>query len=484
MIPPRLSRATLPAPTPRPSLAPIARGRRLVFGVIVAVMAIGLPLLVGEIALRLIYRDAGTRTVGGPGGQDFVYRYIDPVVEQRGPTVNGPKPPDTERILVLGDSITWGVGVRDWRELYVNLLLERLHATGRHFDMEVRAHGGQNMDEHARIVEAHAAALAPDYIIYQWYNNDVEINPHRPRWPLWWEYWRGHDWLMAHSYLYFVINTQLSKAAIANGWGSGGISYTQYLIDAYADGTPGWTLFEDQFHRFATYATASAKHVLVFLYPQVPFRGAYPLEALNRRMRAMATPHRLSYPAAWLGHEVGEDAPEPSVKGGRVRRSDGREGVLISGPSIPMRAGHYEVTQRLRLDQPAPNQSAPNRQATGGGAVETFAIVADGREVARREIAAADCGRPGEWIDVTLGVNLDAPLTRAVEWRVTVARDVRLSVDALSMPIRYDGLDVLDLADRLNTFDTHASIFDSHPNARAHAEVAKALAEWVLSKKN
>ena len=34
-----------------------------------------------------------------------------------------------------------------------------------------------------------------------------------------------------------------------------------------------------------------------------------------------------------------------------------------------------------------------------------------------------------------------------------------------------------------HVFDTHASIFDSHPNARAHAEVANALAEWVLSKK-
>ena len=65
-----------------------------------------------------------------------------------------------------------------------------------------------------------------------------------------------------------------------------------------------------------------------------------------------------------------------------------------------------------------------------------------------------------------------------------VAAGVRMSIDSVSLPVNYDRLEVLDLKDRLNTFDTHASIFDSHPNVRAHGEVAKALAEWVLSKKS
>lgn len=432
-------------------------------------MAVALPLLAGETALRIIYRDAGTRTIGAPGGQEFVYRYIDKAVERRGPIVTEPKTPGTERILVQGDSITWGWGVRDWQVLYPNRLLNQLNTTtGRHFDMEMNARGGMNMDGHTRFIEGNIDRIAPDYVIYQWYNNDVEIDPQRPRWRFGWESWAGHPWLMAHSYLYFVINTVVEKAVVAEGWGHDR-SYSEYLLQSYAEGTPGWTLFADQFHRWATAATAHAKHVLVCLYPQVPFRGAYPLESLEARMRAMATPHRLTYPAYWLRKQVGEDVVDAGVPGGRVRRSDGREGLLLYGPNIPLRAGHYELTERVRLDQPAE------------GTVETIIVLADGQEVARREVAASAC-RQGEWTDVTLGVDLTAPLTREVEWRVRVAPGAHLSVDTMSLPITYDGLEVLELRERLNTFNTHVSAFDSHPNARAHAEMAKALAEWVLSK--
>jgi hypothetical protein len=468
MILPHLRRATAESSRPRHARVEISGRRRIAFRLIVALMAVVLPLLTGEIALRIIYRDGGTRTIGGPGGQEFVYYYIDKTVERRAPIVTGPKAPGTERILVQGDSITWGWGVRDWRELYANRLLEQLNATGRHFDMEVNARGGQNIDAHERFIEANVERIAPDYVIYQWYNNDVEVAPRRPRWLFRWEAWSGHSWLVAHSYLYYVVSMWLENATVANGWGSPR-SYSQYLLEAYAEGTPGWTYFADQFHRWATYATAQATHVLVCLYPQVPFRGTYPLEPLESRMRAMATTHRLTYPASWLKRQVGEDVADPTVRGGRVRRSNGREGLLIVGPNIPLRAGHYEVTERLRLDQPAT------------GTIETIAIVADGHEVARRDVAASAC-HPGEWTNVTVAIDLAAPLTRDVEWRVTVAPGVRVSVDEMSLPIRYEGLEVLDLADRLNTFNTHASLFDSHPNARAHAEVAKALAEWILSK--
>jgi len=202
----------------------------------------------------------------------------------------------------------------------------------------------------------------------------------------------------------------------------------------------------------------------------VPYRGQYPLDDLNARMRALAAPHTLTYPAYWLGREVGQDVPDASGTGGRVRQSDGRQGLLALGPPIPLGAGHYEIAERVRLDRPA------------HGTVEAIEIRAGGRVLAHRDVDAVECGRPGEWATVRVGVDLDAPITKDVEWRIAVAPDVRLSVDAVSLPVTYDRLEVLDLEDRLNTFDTHASTFDSHPNARAHGEIASALAQWVLSK--
>ena len=98
-----------------------------------------------------------------------------------------------------------------------------------------------------------------------------------------------------------------------------------------------------------------------------------------------------------------------------------------------------------------------------------------------RTIAAADWGRPGEWRTVTLDIDLDNQITTDVAWHVRVPRGVHLSVDSISLPIVYPHLEVLDLRDRLNTFDTHASVFDSHPNEHAHREIAAAVADWVLS---
>jgi hypothetical protein len=434
-------------------------------------MAVILPLAAGEIAVRILFRDAGTATLGGPGGQEFVYHYLDPATERRTQMVTGPKAPGVERILILGDSITWGIGVRDWQQIYPNKLLNMLDHSGRRFDMDVYAYGGKNIDGHARAIEASAEKLAPDFIIYQWYNNDIEIDGQGRRWHFWWQQWEGHYWLARHSWLYESLDRLLSARAVAKGW-NGQPSYVRHLLTDYREGTHGWTLFADQFHRWATYSNAYAKHVLMFLYPQVPFSGAYPLEALNARMRALARPHRLTYPALSLGRDIGQNVADASVLSGYVRKSNGQAGLLAYGPAIPLGRGRYDIAERIRLD------------AQASGTVEAIEIVADGRVLARREVAAAECAAPGAWSTVTVPIDLDAVLTKDVEWRITVVAGVRMSLDSISLPVSYDRLEVLDLKDLLNTFDTHASIFDSHPNARAHAEVAKALAEWVLSKKS
>jgi hypothetical protein len=47
-----------------------------------------------------------------------------------------------------------------------------------------------------------------------------------------------------------------------------------------------------------------------------------------------------------------------------------------------------------------------------------------------------------------------------------------VSFASIDIPVDY-GMEVVDLTEALNTFDTHASIFDAHPNARAHQVVAE-----------
>jgi len=445
-----------------------SRQRRFIFSLIIGTLALSLPLVAGEIAVRIVYHDGGRRTLGGPGPNAFEHHFMDG--ERRTPADLGPKARGVERILIQGDSITWGVGVRDWQQIYPNRLLNMLQRSGRQFDMAVFARAGKNIDGHAKTIEEELPQLSPDFVIYQWYHNDIEVGPQVPRWPMAWHKWPGFSTLASHSWLAYVLDNQLTKLCAAHGWG-GRPSYDQFLLENYGEGSRGWTQFADQFHRWATYADVYSRHVLVFLYPQVPFRGEYPLENLNQRMRAFAAPHVLVYPASSFRGEVGREIPDPSGTGGRVRQSDGAPGTLLQGPGIPLASGHYELTERVRLDHAA------------AGTIESVDVLADDRIVAHRDVQASDCGRPGEWSTIKIDLDLSSTLTKKVDWRIHVAPGVFLSVDATSIPVAYKHLEVLDLKDRLNTFNTHASSFDAHPNARTHGEIAKVLAEWIVSRR-
>jgi hypothetical protein len=440
------------------------------FGLILLLIAVGLPLVFGELALRLIYRDGGRRTLGAPGHQEFEYRYRGGREEDRLPTVSGPKAPGAKRIVLFGDSITWGIGVYDWHRIYPERLLRALDSSQQHVEMQVYAHAGKNIDAHASVAEAVMPTIDADYVIYQWYSNDLEIDGQRDfNVRPFWRGWFGDDWLQAHSYLYQFLEGRAAQMVVIEGWG-GHKPFLTWFREHYADGSPGWTRFADQFHRWATYATTYSPHVLVFLYPHVPFRDTYPLEDIDGRMLAMARPHALTYAAWGLRKEVGTNAPDASARNGQVRRSDGAAGVLVSGPSIPLAAGSHTVTYRVRLD------AAPARSAD---IVAMLYIAAGNRLVTSRMLTEKDFPATNQWVEISVPFTLTDRLTTGVDWRVQVARDARLSVDTLSMPVAYPNLEVIDLRQRLNTYNAHVSLFDAHPNERAHADIADVLAEWI-----
>jgi hypothetical protein len=199
----------------------------------------------------------------------------------------------------------------------------------------------------------------------------------------------------------------------------------------------------------------------------VPFEHRNPLEDFHIRMRGMAGQSSLVYPAAMLGGVVGETRPDASAADRRVRASRGLAGIIAAGPNVPLAAGAYSLATRLRLDSP-----------TGGEAV-TLVVRAGDRTIAERRINGEQFIQPGRWSNFTLDFKIDSPIAEHVAWEVSVPCGVLVSIDTFTLPVHYDRLDVLDLTAPLNTFDTHASIFDAHPNPRAHAVIAAALADWV-----
>lgn len=83
--------------------------------------------------------------------------------------------------------------------------------------------------------------------------------------------------------------------------------------------------------------------------------------------------------------------------------------------------------------------------------------------------------RPGGWHDVVVHVTTPER-AHFVRLRVTGNGQTPFSVARVAFPVDY-GFKVIDLTRPLNTFNTHASIFDAHPNERAHRVMADKVLE-------
>ena len=88
-----------------------------------------------------------------------------------------PKSADRYRIIVVGDSITWGQGIED-RERFSNLIQDYLGNKYEVFNFGLRAH---NMPEHLEVLDQ-ALKYQPDFILLQLFINDFETGKmDRPR---------------------------------------------------------------------------------------------------------------------------------------------------------------------------------------------------------------------------------------------------------------------------------------------------------------
>src|SRR5262245_8362722 len=281
--------------------------RRALVRVAALLFSLLLFLATGEAALRFIYRDAGRRTLGGPGGRTFDHLTIGRE-ELRGRRDTGPKRPGVSRLMVMGDSITYGQGVHDWHDVWPERVAAAFEAAKQPREMAVFAMPGREMPQHLQELERWGRIVNPDVLIYQWYVNDIEVMSHRPDGKRRWQRWSGHEWLRRRSYLYYFLDNRLAQFVPAADR-----SYVEYILQDFVPGTAEWTEFERYFHAFATEARALAARRIMLLYPQVPFRDRYPLQTVHDRMKAMAVAHTLSIPPVAWARAGGALVPDESA---------------------------------------------------------------------------------------------------------------------------------------------------------------------------
>jgi len=152
----------------------VQRARVAVVNVSLSIVTVAVLSVGAEVFLRFMYRDVTTtadnlsyfskqwlKTVRY-NHWGFREKEFDPV-----------RPPRTYRIAVIGDSLAYGQGIAE-SERFSNLVEKHLNETGkgRYEVLNFALPGAETVDELTFLSRA-AAIARPDFILLQWYTNDV-----------------------------------------------------------------------------------------------------------------------------------------------------------------------------------------------------------------------------------------------------------------------------------------------------------------------
>jgi lysophospholipase L1-like esterase len=300
----------------------------------------------GEAGLRLLYSEGETfSSHGGPLVRRFERDFrLNSHDGSRGPELTGSKEPGAVHVVVQGDSITWGQGVRDERELYTSRLLERLRQDNPAVAMAVLAYPGREIDGHLAELHRRGPELQPDLIIYQWFVNDMELDKSgRPSRELPWHKLFFHEPFQQYSYFWFFVDNRLGPL-----WPRRGPSYRDYIQERFAGDGGAWARFADVFDRWAVEATRLSPRVLVVLYPfDAPQFGH---AAIHRRVEAQAAR------AGLASLDLIATVPELAAAGGLAASPfdphPGPEGHRLIAEAIHARIG--ELWPEIARPAPSP----------------------------------------------------------------------------------------------------------------------------------
>ncbi|RKY41991.1 MAG: hypothetical protein DRP85_04300 [Candidatus Makaraimicrobium thalassicum] len=184
------------------------------------------------------------------------------------------KPPDTYRILVLGDSITFGWGV-PFEETYSKCLERKLNRDSSGIKYQVINTGVGNYSTRSEVdfLKKEGLKYDPDMIILGYFVNDAErITP------------AGNYFLNRHSYLYVYL---WSKFNAVKARFSPGKDYSDYYLSLYSKGSKTRKAFEDAVSELISLAEEEKIPLLVVLIPDLHDLKSYPFEDIHDHVKGL-----------------------------------------------------------------------------------------------------------------------------------------------------------------------------------------------------
>lgn len=192
----------------------------------------------------------------------------------RGPEFQPEAVPGITRIAVIGDSFTFGQGI-EMKDRLTEQLRDALNKNGNRFEILNFGTPGAETEDHIVTLDKVLSGAHPDFILVQWFVNDVEGHKKRRAEPLrlipvaWFD-----AYLKSHSALYFLLNKGWVQLQVQYG---GLKSYTDYMRERYEDpqSIPSRKA-SDEFRTLLALAASRGVPLGAFLYPEIEDVGGDP----------------------------------------------------------------------------------------------------------------------------------------------------------------------------------------------------------------
>jgi len=269
------------------------RGRVVLYRTVFLVVMTALALVAAEYAARLEFRHAQS----SGNARDFIAHQAASQQSERSNSLGfrdreiPPKSPGRYRIVVVGDSFTYGQGVAE-EERFSNLVEQFL---GQKYEVFNFGRRGNNMPEHLQVLEQ-ALTVSPDFVLLQLYINDWETrNMRRPSsFPLLPESIEGE--LVEKSLLYDLINGQWARFQQVLGLSE---SYEHYMERSLRDpNSPDSQLAFGQLREFFERARAAGVPAGAVFFPAIDALGpngkAYPFGYLHDGVRHLCADEKVT----------------------------------------------------------------------------------------------------------------------------------------------------------------------------------------------
>lgn len=193
------------------------------------------------------------------------------------------KPTGTYRILVLGDSITFGWGA-SYEKTFCHLLEQSLNAnpplSGRKFEVINTGVGNTNTSMEVEYFRTEGIKFQPDYVLVGWFINDAEPTPVPTA-----------NWLAYHSFAFVWLDSALDSILRNTKTRS---TYREFYRGLYDDGRPGWVKSQRAFADLAAFCAEKKLPCRVLLIPELHTLGAgYEFKDIHDKIRALAASVKL-----------------------------------------------------------------------------------------------------------------------------------------------------------------------------------------------